>query len=130
MSEEEKKTDTVPPTESAESVDAPKRPEDELAAAFSHLKSAADLFAKKLDPAVRRAAGEAEKALEKVANGTERAAADLQTAAKPFAAKVGGEIGKFADGLRKAVQGLEKSGDETPPKKDPPDPDDPNASSL
>ncbi len=110
-----------------------KRPEEELAAAFSHLKSAADLFAKRLDPAVRRAAGEAERALEKVANETERAASELQTAAKPLAAKVGGEIGKLADGLRKAVQSLESADaneDEAPKPKGPPDPDDPNASSL
>lgn len=126
MSEDENK-----PDESAKDETETKRPEEELAAAFSHLKSAADLFAKKLDPAVRRAAGEAEKALEKVANETERAAAEIQTAAKPLAAKVGGELGKLAEGLRKAVQGLEKAGeDDAPAKKDPPDPDDPNASSL
>ncbi len=129
MSAEEKPgPDEAAPDEEAE--DEGQRPQDELAAAFSHLKSAADLFAKKLDPAVRRAAGEAEKALEKVASETERAAHEIGTAAKPLAAKVGGELGKFADGFRKAVAGLEKADDAPAEPKSPPDPDDPNASSL
>ncbi len=110
--------------------DADASPKDELAAALSHLRSAADLIARRIDPAVRKAASDAERAMERMASETERTANEIGAAAKPFASKVGAELGKLADEIKKSVAHLEaasasKDAPAEPPKKTPPDPDDP-----
>jgi hypothetical protein len=103
-------------------------PKDELTAALGHLRSAADLIAKRIDPAVRKAASDAEKAVERVASETEKTASEIGAAAKPFASKIGLELGRLADQIKKSVADLEKEmgvapkGEETKPK----DPDDPS----
>ena len=106
-------------------------PKDELAAALAHLRSAAELIGRRIDPAVRKAAQDAEKAMERMASETERTANEIGAAAKPFASKVGAELGKLADEIKKSVAHLESAGapkdaakDEAP-KKSEPDPDDP-----
>jgi hypothetical protein len=115
-------SDTTPP-EKPDTHDT--TPKDELAAALSHLKSAADLIAKRIDPAVRKAAADAEKALERAASETERTASELGAAAKPFASKVGAELGRLADEIKKSVAHLEHA---TETKKDAKkDPDDPKS---
>lgn len=107
-------------------------PKDELAAALSHLRSAADLLARRIDPAVRKAAQDAERAVERVASETERTANEIGAAAKPFASKVGAELGKLADEIKKSVAHLESAGAAKAPaadgdeKKAEPDPDDPS----
>lgn len=106
-------------------------PKDELTAALHHLRSAADLLAKRIDPAVRKAASDAEKALERVASETEKTAGEIQAAAKPLASKIGLELGKLADEIKKSVAQLEKpatggAADTSGAAKSPPDPDDPN----
>lgn len=102
-------------------------PKDELTAALHHLRSAADLLARRIDPAVRKAASDAEKALERVATETEKTAGEIQAAAKPLASKIGLELGKLADEIKKSVSQLEKPASGTAETKTPPDPDDPNA---
>jgi len=107
-------------------------PKDELTAALAHLKSAADLIARRIDPAVRKAASDAERAMERVASETERTANEIQAAAKPFASKVGAELGKLADEIKKSVAQLEtashKDADEgAKTEKKAPDPDDPGS---
>ncbi len=104
-------------------------PKDELTAALHHLRSAADLLAKRIDPAVRKAASDAEKALERVASETEKTAGEIQAAAKPLASKIGLELGKLADEIKKSVSQLEKpavAGSEPSGEAKAPDPDDPN----
>ncbi len=104
--------------------DDEKSPKDELTAALAHLRSAADLIAKRIDPAVRKAATDAERAMERVASETERTANEIGAAAKPFASKVGAELGKLADEIKKSVAQLEHAGAPTADKT--PDPDDPS----
>jgi hypothetical protein len=102
-------------------------PKDELTAALAHLRSAADLIAKRIDPAVRKAATDAERAMERVASETERTANEIGAAAKPFASKVGAELGKLADEIKKSVAQLEHAGAKDAPTADKtPDPDDPS----
>jgi hypothetical protein len=102
-------------------------PNDELAAALAHLKSAAGLLARRIDPAVRKAAQDAERAVERVASETERTANEIGAAAKPFASKVGAELGKLADEIKKSVAHLEKAGQpDAEAKKPAADPDDPS----
>jgi hypothetical protein len=103
-------------------------PKDELAAALAHLRSAADLIAKRIDPAVRKAATDAERAMERVASETERTASEIQAAAKPFASKVGAELGKLADEIKKSVAHLENAAKpESDAAEKPKDPDDPGS---
>jgi hypothetical protein len=103
-------------------------PKDELTAALAHLRSAADLIARRIDPAVRKAAADAEKAIERAASETERTASEIGAAAKPFATKVGTELGRLADEIKKSVAHLEQAAQpkEKPAgeakKKDPDDP--------
>lgn len=107
-------------------------PKDELQAALGHLRSAADLLARRIDPAVRKAASDAEKAMERVASETEKTAHEIQEAAKPFASKLGLELGRLADEIKKSVSQLESAGapkkaDEADGAKKTPDPDDPGS---
>lgn len=131
-------SDTTPPPKTEPGAHASEAsPKDELSAALAHLKSAADLIAKRIDPAVRKAAGEAERAIERVASETERTATEIGAAALPpakaFASRVGSELGRLADEIKKSVAQLEHAVD--PPKgaaepdatKTTPDPDDPGA---
>ena len=102
-------------------------PKDELSAALAHLKSAADLIARRIDPAVRKAASDAERAIERVATESERTANEIGAAAKPFASKVGAELGKLADEIKKSVAQLEHAAQPKPDADDAKiDPDDPS----
>lgn len=69
----------------------------ELFAALGHLKNAAEILVSAADPAVRKAAAEAEKVLHKV--GAE---------AEPMAQKVGAELGKMAGTIVSAIEGAGK----------------------
>ncbi len=128
MSDETSKTEPKS-TGTDEPSGAGPTPKDELHAALAHLRSAADLLARRIDPAVRKAAGDAEKAMERVASETERTANEIQAAAKPFASKVGAELGKLADEIKRSVAQLEHGGAAKgdAEKKSPPDPDDPGS---
>jgi hypothetical protein len=67
---------------------------NELALALSHLKNAAGLLVGAADPAVRKAASEAERMLTKV--GAE---------AEPMAQKLGAELGKMTRSIVEAIEG-------------------------
>lgn len=87
-----------------EAADAePKTPQaakGEFFAALSHLKNAAEILVGAADPAVRKAASQAEKALEKV--GRE---------AEPMARQLGAELGKMTRSLVDVLEGRPRKGD-------------------
>lgn len=76
----------------------------ELFAALGHLRNAAELLVGAADPAVRKAATEAEKMLQKV--GAE---------AEPMAQKLGAELGKMAGTIVGAIEGAGKGRKSEPP---------------
>ncbi|MDQ3033531.1 MAG: hypothetical protein M3Y87_14020 [Myxococcota bacterium] len=72
----------------------PQAAKGEFLAALGHLKNAAELLVGAADPAVRKAATQAEKALEKV--GRE---------AEPMARQLGAELGKMTRSLVDVLEG-------------------------
>ena len=76
---------------------------NELFAALGHLKNAAELLVGAADPAVRKAATEAEKVLQKV--GAE---------AEPVANKLGHELGKMAGTIAAALEGKGRKSEPAP----------------
>lgn len=82
---------------------SPQAAKSEFLAALGHLKNAADILVGAADPAVRKAASQAEKALEKV--GRE---------AEPMARQLGAELGKMTRSLVDVLEGKPRS-DASPP---------------
>lgn len=68
-------------------------PAEEVRAALGHLRQAAGLIFRAADPAVRKAAGEAERAIQ-------RAAAE----AEPMARQASTELNRFARGISQAIE--------------------------
>jgi predicted trehalose synthase len=80
----------------------PQAAKSELFAALAHLKNAAEILVAAADPAVRKVASEAEKALHK-------ASADVE----PVAQKLGHELGKMTRSLVDVLEGKRGARDET-----------------
>jgi hypothetical protein len=100
-------------------------PADELKAALGHLKSAAGLFALRIqkDEGLRKAAHEAESALEKAATNVEHAAevaaAEAEKAvkqlgerSKPLVKELGSEFSRLARNMRAVLEPEPIPGDE------------------
>ncbi len=87
-----------------ETSNAPTAAKSELVAALGHLKNAAELLIGAADPAVRKAATQAEKALEKV--GRE---------AEPMARQLSTELGKMTRSLIDVFEGRGHARKSEPP---------------
>lgn len=82
----------------------PQAAKGEFLAALGHLKNAAEILVGAADPAVRKAATQAERALEKV--GRE---------AEPMARQLGAELGKMTRSLVDVLEGRPARGSDAPP---------------